>query len=85
VLKKNDFVIEIMIVSSRKTVTETADMMCNVIDVQYQLCLAKDQQNMTPSTPVFDSISTEISRFESVRAFFFFTGFLNFQDLLSVS
>ncbi|KAG6757942.1 hypothetical protein POTOM_038271 [Populus tomentosa] len=55
-----------MIVSSRKTVTETADMMCNVIDVQYQLCLAKDQQNMTPSTPVFDSISTEISRFESV-------------------
>jgi hypothetical protein len=40
---------------------------------------------MTPSTPVFDSISTEISRFESVRAFFFFTGFLNFQDLLSVS
>ncbi|KAJ6718468.1 PROTEIN PHOSPHATASE 2C [Salix purpurea] len=41
-------------------------MMCNVIDAQYQLCLAKDQQNMTPSTPVFDSISTEISRFESV-------------------
>ncbi|KAJ6720904.1 PROTEIN PHOSPHATASE 2C [Salix viminalis] len=54
-----------MIVST-KTVTETTEMMCNVIDAQYQLCLAKDQQNMTPSTPVFDSISTEISRFESV-------------------
>uniref|UniRef100_A0A6N2MWP1 protein-serine/threonine phosphatase n=1 Tax=Salix viminalis TaxID=40686 RepID=A0A6N2MWP1_SALVM len=47
-----------MIVST-KTVTETTEMMCNVIDAQYQLCLAKDQQNMTPSTPVFDSISTE--------------------------
>ena len=42
--------------------------MCNVIDVQYQLCLAKDQQNMAPSTPVFDSISTEVSRFETVRS-----------------
>lgn len=62
---------------STKTVTETTEMMCNVIDAQYQLCLAKDQQNMTPSTPVFDSISTEISRFESVRAFFFFPGFFN--------
>ncbi|XP_061984951.1 probable protein phosphatase 2C 13 isoform X1 [Populus nigra] len=44
---------------------ETTEIMCNVIDVQYQLCLAKDQQNMAPSTPVFDSISTEVSRFET--------------------
>ncbi|KAF9674321.1 hypothetical protein SADUNF_Sadunf10G0115200 [Salix dunnii] len=47
-------------------VTETTEMMYNVIDSQYQLCLANDQQNMTPSTPVFDSIPTEISRFDSV-------------------
>jgi hypothetical protein len=46
---------------------ETTEIMCNVIDVQYQLCLAKDQQNMA-STPVFDSISTEVSRFETVRS-----------------
>uniref|UniRef100_A0A6M2EMQ2 protein-serine/threonine phosphatase n=1 Tax=Populus davidiana TaxID=266767 RepID=A0A6M2EMQ2_9ROSI len=45
---------------------ETTEIMCNVIDVQYQLCLAKDQQNMAPSTPVFDSISTQVSRFETV-------------------
>ena len=47
---------------------ETTEIMCNVIDVQYQLCLAKDQQNMAPSTPVFDSISTQVSRFETVRS-----------------
>ncbi|XP_073266813.1 probable protein phosphatase 2C 13 isoform X1 [Populus alba] len=44
---------------------ETTEIMCNVIDVQYQLFLAKDQLNMAPSTPVFDSISTEVSRFET--------------------